>query len=190
MLNRRDFLGSAAALPAVAQGARSKNVVLLIADDLGLPTGTCGDPNANGQSGHAHGEHNLHYLPKFKPAPELLRRAGYGTGVIAKLHVNPLLPIPLGPRRHQRRRTRCYARGGSCAGFHQSESGQTVLLARGLHRYDRADPAKDMIAKLKQASLRANLFTAEGAAHGFFNRPPWYQPTLARMAGFFAITLR
>ncbi len=50
--------------------------------------------------------------------------------------------------------------------------------------------SKDMMAKLKQAGVRADLFTAEGAAHGFFNRPPWYQPTLARMAGFFAITLR
>ena len=112
MLNRRDFLGSTAALPAVAQEARPKNVVLLIADDLGLHTGAYGDPNArtpnldrlaadgvrftysNGHYGHAHGEHNLHYLPQIKPAPELLRRAGYRTGVIAKLHVNPLYQFP------------------------------------------------------------------------------------------------
>ncbi len=134
MLNRRDFLGSTAALPAVSEGARSKNVVLLIADDLGLHTGAYGDPNArtpnldrlaadgvrftnafcttascsasrsvilsglqnhsNGHYGHAHAEHNLHYLPKIKPAPELLRRAGYRTGVIAKLHVNPLYQFP------------------------------------------------------------------------------------------------
>jgi len=31
----------------------------------------------------------------------------------------------------------------------------------------------------------AELFTAEGAGHGFFNRDPWFEPTLARMVEFF-----
>jgi acetyl esterase/lipase len=50
--------------------------------------------------------------------------------------------------------------------------------------------SKDMMAKLKTFGVRAEIFTAEGAAHGFFNRPPWYRSTLARMAGFFATALR
>ncbi|MFN7924182.1 MAG: sulfatase [Bryobacteraceae bacterium] len=128
MLTRRQFAAAAAA-PAFAQ-SRPKNIVLLIADDLGLHTGAYGDSTArtpnldklagegvrftnafcttascsasrsvilsglqnhsNGHYGHAHGEHNLHYLPSVKSTPELLRAAGYRTGIIAKLHVNPL----------------------------------------------------------------------------------------------------
>jgi N-sulfoglucosamine sulfohydrolase len=45
--------------------------------------------HANGQYGHAHTVHNLHYLPKIRPTPDLLKDAGYRTGVIGKLHVNP-----------------------------------------------------------------------------------------------------
>ena len=132
MLSRRRFLsGASGAASALAQSARRpKNILLLIADDLGLHTGAYGDttaktPNldrlagegvrftnafcttascsasrsvllsglqnhANGHYGHAHGEHNLHYLPKIRSTPELLKSAGYRTGVIAKLHVNPL----------------------------------------------------------------------------------------------------
>jgi acetyl esterase/lipase len=48
----------------------------------------------------------------------------------------------------------------------------------------------DMMNKLKAAGVHAELFTAEGAAHGFFNRPPWYEPTLQRMEEFFTRTLR
>ncbi|MBK5294123.1 MAG: alpha/beta hydrolase [Acidobacteriia bacterium] len=43
----------------------------------------------------------------------------------------------------------------------------------------------DMQAKLKEAGVRAELFTAEGAGHGFFNRPPWFAPTQQRMEEFF-----
>lgn len=115
--------------PLLAQ-ARPKNILLLIADDLGLHTGAYGDPvaktphldrlaaegvrfsnaycttascsasrsvilsglqnHANGQYGHAHSVHNLSYLPKIKPLPSLLKDNGYATGVIGKLHVNPL----------------------------------------------------------------------------------------------------
>jgi len=131
MWTRRQIL--AAPSVALAQN-RPKNVLLLIADDLGLHTGAYGDSNArtpnldrlaadgvrfsnafcttascsasrsvilsglqnhaNGQYGHAHGEHNLHYLPKVRSSPELFRQAGYRTGIIAKLHVNPLNKFP------------------------------------------------------------------------------------------------
>lgn len=43
----------------------------------------------------------------------------------------------------------------------------------------------DMMAKLKAAGVRAELFRAEGAGHGFFNRSPWYEPTLEAMEKFF-----
>jgi len=136
-LSRRGLLVSAGAAQAArlsAQARRPKNILLLIADDLGLHTGAYGDPNArtpnldrlaadgvrftnafcttascsasrsvilsglqnhsNGHYGHAHAEHNLHYLPRVRSTPQLLKAAGYRTGVIAKLHVNPLSDFP------------------------------------------------------------------------------------------------
>ncbi len=43
----------------------------------------------------------------------------------------------------------------------------------------------DMMNKLKAAGVDAGIFTAEGAGHGFFNRPPWFEPTLKKMEEFF-----
>ncbi|MEJ7605412.1 MAG: sulfatase [Bryobacteraceae bacterium] len=134
MQNRRHFLaqaGAALATPLHAQPtAAHKNVLVLIADDLGLHTGAYGDKNArtpnldklalegirftnafcttascsasrsvilsglhnhaNGQYGHAHAFHHFGYLPHIQPLPSLLKDAGYRTGVIGKLHVNPI----------------------------------------------------------------------------------------------------
>jgi N-sulfoglucosamine sulfohydrolase len=134
-LNRRQFVGGAAAsagLPAFiqAQGRLPRNVLLMIADDLGLHTGAYGDktartPNldkladegvrftnafcttascsasrsvihsglfnhANGQYGHAHDFHHFAYLEPVRPVSSLLKDAGYRTGVIGKMHVNPI----------------------------------------------------------------------------------------------------
>ncbi len=43
----------------------------------------------------------------------------------------------------------------------------------------------DMMEKLKAAGVRAELFTAPGAKHAFFNNPPWFEPSLKRMEEFF-----
>lgn len=48
----------------------------------------------------------------------------------------------------------------------------------------------DMIERLKAAGVHAELFTAEGAAHGFFNRPPFFEPALKRMEEFFVRLLK
>jgi len=42
----------------------------------------------------------------------------------------------------------------------------------------------DMMQALREVGVRAEIYTADGATHGFFNRPPWYQPTLERMERF------
>jgi N-sulfoglucosamine sulfohydrolase len=132
MNSRRQFmagLSGSAVAPVLAQSP-TRNVLVLIADDLGLHTGEYGDkfsktPNldrlakegvrftnafcttascsasrsvilsglhnhANGQYGHAHAFHHFGYLPHVKPLPSLLKDAGYRTGIIGKLHVNPL----------------------------------------------------------------------------------------------------
>jgi N-sulfoglucosamine sulfohydrolase len=111
-----------------AEPAR-KNVVLLVADDLGMEVGCYGDkaartPNIDalaragtrfthgfasvsscspsraailtglpthqsGQYGLAHDTHNFHTFRNVQSLPRLLKPAGYRTGVIAKLHVQP-----------------------------------------------------------------------------------------------------
>lgn len=116
----------ALALPATAA---PKNLVLLVADDLGLQVGCYGDsiaktPNidalaksgtrftngfasvascspsratiltglpthACGQYGLAHATHNQHSFRNVRGLPALLAPAGYRSGVIAKLHVQP-----------------------------------------------------------------------------------------------------
>ena len=47
----------------------------------------------------------------------------------------------------------------------------------------------DMMNELQASGVRAELFTGEGAAHGFFNRPPWFEPTLKAMEKFFVDAL-
>lgn len=42
-----------------------------------------------------------------------------------------------------------------------------------------------MAEALRKLGVTAELFTAEGAGHGFFNRDPWFAPTLERMQTFF-----
>src|SRR5438874_11905244 len=116
----------AVVLPA---SAGPKNVVLLVADDLGMEVGCYGDrvaktPNIDalaksgtrfthgfasvsscspsraslltgmpthqsGQYGLAHGTHNASSFKNVRSLPALLAPAGYKSGVIAKLHVQP-----------------------------------------------------------------------------------------------------
>jgi N-sulfoglucosamine sulfohydrolase len=106
-----------------------RNVLLLIADDLGRQVGCFGDKTARtpnidalaeggtrfthafasvascspsratlltglpthqcGQYGLAHDTHNAHTFRTVQSVPKLLQAAGYRTGVIAKLHVQP-----------------------------------------------------------------------------------------------------
>src|SRR5688572_5910406 len=123
----------AAVLVALAGAARldaaPKNVLLVVADDLGLQLGCYGDkvaktPNLDalaaagtrfthafasvascspsrasmltgmpthqcGQYGLAHADHNFHSYRTVKGLPAILGPAGYKTGVVAKLHVQP-----------------------------------------------------------------------------------------------------
>src|SRR5262245_33064353 len=114
---------------ATAADSARRNVVLLIADDLGMQVGCYGDKAAKtlnidalaakgtrftngfacvsscspsratiltglpthqcGQYGLAHATHNAHTFRDVTSVPKLLKPAGYQTGVIAKLHVQP-----------------------------------------------------------------------------------------------------
>ena len=46
--------------------------------------------------------------------------------------------------------------------------------------------ANDYIAKAKELGGVAELYTADGQAHGFFNKPPWQERTLYRADEFLA----
>ena len=48
----------------------------------------------------------------------------------------------------------------------------------------------DMMNALAAAGVSAEIFTAERAKHGFFNDPPWYQPTVEAMEEFFTRMLK
>jgi hypothetical protein len=42
----------------------------------------------------------------------------------------------------------------------------------------------EFLKKSKELGHRAEMFTAEGQPHGFFNRPPWKERTTQRMDEF------
>ncbi len=48
----------------------------------------------------------------------------------------------------------------------------------------------NMMNALEAAGVSAELFTAEGAGHSFFNFPPWFQPALEAMEEFFTRILK
>ena len=75
--------------------------------------------------------------------------------------------------------------------YHVSASSAPFLYLHG--EADTTVPYRqsvEMMGKLKAAGVRAELFSAPGAKHGFFNSPPWYEPTLKRMEEFFDSILR
>jgi acetyl esterase/lipase len=48
------------------------------------------------------------------------------------------------------------------------------------------DGAREFLSKAKEVGLVAELYTAEGVGHGFFNRSPWLERTLYQVDEFLA----
>lgn len=68
---------------------------------------------------------------------------------------------------------------------HVSREAAPVLLLHGTS--DTMVPfaqSVDMQRSLQAVGVRAELFAADGAGHGFFNQPPWYEPTVVRVTEF------
>ncbi len=121
-------LVAATCLAAAPAQAPRRNILFLVADDLGRDLGCYGSfvstphldrlaasgtrfthafatvascsasraviltglyTHQNGQYGHAHHPYNFHTFPNVRSLPRVLKEAGYRTGLLAKLHVNP-----------------------------------------------------------------------------------------------------
>ena len=67
--------------------------------------------------------------------------------------------------------------------LHLTQDGPPTLILFG--SADRlAVMGDEFLKKSKELGHRAELFTAEGHPHGFFNRPPWLEKTTQRMDEF------
>lgn len=67
--------------------------------------------------------------------------------------------------------------------LHVSKETPPVLLFYGTA--DRLfEQGREFMGRSKELGFRAELFTAEGQGHGFFNRAPWRERTTARMDEF------
>lgn len=67
--------------------------------------------------------------------------------------------------------------------LHLKKNGPPTLIFFGTA--DRLSAMGDeFVKKSKELGHRAELFTAEGQRHGFFNRPPWLEKTTQRMDEF------
>jgi len=69
---------------------------------------------------------------------------------------------------------------------HVSEKSVPFLFLHGTE--DATVPYEEsvrMAEQLKKAGVQAEIFTAKGAGHAFFNSAPWYRPALKAMESFF-----
>ena len=64
----------------------------------------------------------------------------------------------------------------------EKDTPPTLLLYGSADRL--AAQGEEFMKKSKELRHRAELFTAEGQGHGFFNRPPWLEKTTQRMDEF------
>ena len=74
---------------------------------------------------------------------------------------------------------------------HVTSQAAPFLLLHGTN--DTAVPyshAVEMQRRLRAVGVVAELFTAEGATHGFFNSAPWFEPTTRRTAEFLLTVLK
>jgi len=69
--------------------------------------------------------------------------------------------------------------------LHLTKSAPPTLLFFGTK--DRLlQQGEEFVKRSREVGHRAELFTAEGQSHGFFNRPPWQERTLRRADEFLA----
>src|SRR5262249_22085240 len=110
----------------------------------------------------------------FNPAADLTVVAKEGpAGTIADLEA--FLGVSYGQRPELWREASATAHPGAAP----------ILVLHG--DADRTLPYRqsaEFVRQLKAAGVDAELFTAPGGDHGFYNKPPFFEPTVAAMEAF------
>ncbi len=160
------------------------------------------DPERIGASGGSAGGHLAAYLATTDSIRDFEVRASSRVRAVAAF--NPVLDLPaLAPAAAGSANNAIFNFLGAAYAdnpklwadaspiTHVSRRSAPMLILHGTD--DKTVPyrqALDMVNKLKEARVKAELFTAEGAPHGFFNRSPWFEKTVAAMEEFFLRTLK
>lgn len=137
---------------------------------------TCGTERLEGTGGHGDFSSDVQAAVGFNPAVDL-RERGHVEGVQKLLGGEPR---EVGRNAYEDASPICHA----------DEGVPPVLLLHGTDDETVAyQQSVQFCETVREAGGEAELFTAEGAGHGFFNDAPWYQPTLERMIEFFESAL-
>jgi acetyl esterase/lipase len=138
---------------------------------LGLTSKVAG---LEGSGGHAGFSSRVNAVVDFNGASDLAALAGSdrATGPVSRFlgvshEVDPELYRRASPITH-------VARGAPPFLFLHGTDDTTIPI----------DQSRAMVQKLRDAGVMAEIYEAPGAAHGFFNRPPHYEPTLREMEAF------
>ncbi len=152
---------------AVAGGSAGGHLALMVAASAGVK-------ELEGQGGHAQFGSQANAVVGFNPVADF-------SGMARARRAVPLLASFLGVEYEQN--PDVYAKASPVT--YVDEKHPPCLILHGDE--DQTVPYEQSVAyieKLKALGVEAELFTAEGAGHGFFNRDPWYQPTLEKMEAF------
>ena len=130
--------------------------------------------HSTGQYGLGHADHNFSYKPAIMPLPRLLKNAGYATGYLGKLHVNPEsvfewdAAVQLNPRS-------VFEMAGKAKGFIQAAGGKPWYLHVGF-----TDPHRDFGNKDYPGVTRRKFDAAKIRVPSFLTDSPGVRAELAQ----------
>jgi acetyl esterase/lipase len=160
---------------AAAGGSAGGHLVAMLGATGGMPA-------FEGDEGNSGYSSRVQAVAAFNPALDLVSFGKAGAGdannAVAKFLGCPYEENP-----------KLWAQATPLA--HVSKDAAPFLFLHGTA--DRTVPYQqsvEMMKKLEAAGVHAEIFSADGAGHGFFNSPPFYEPALKRMEEFFTKTLR
>ena len=143
---------------------------------------TIDDPEFEGDEGNNNFSSRVEAVAAFNPAVDLVsfgkKADGAGKNAVYQFlgttySENPKLWEAATPLLHVSKKSALFL-------FLHGTADQTVPYQQSV----------EMKSRVKAARVCAELFTAEGAGHAFFNSPPWFEPTLKRMEEFFTSVLK
>jgi acetyl esterase/lipase len=140
-------------------------------------------PRFEGAGGHSEASSRVQAVAAFNPAVDLVSFGKTGAGNRGGQAVSRFL------RAAYAENPELWAEASPLT--HAGREAPPFLLLHGTA--DQTVPYRqsaDLMERLRAAGVAVEMFTAEGAGHGFFNRPPFFEPTLRRMEEFFRKTLQ